>query len=407
MTLYVILPEPISRGYLIDAQVQGCETAAGAADAAIQTWEQRLATTTWPNLDPNWRNKARQMLQTDRALVLDMIVLRRNAIVEGRKPWNKGRMIALGWQASNEQQSYYARLTSGSCADYGAGARSVYFSAPPGYHPSAYMLDRPNWPSGNLPEFVHRELLEPVPEKYRELVGAASSASADPLRAAPAREHANPICVVHRRMTELELLIKGMIAGLMIAAPVGPVNILCINRTLTSGWKSGVICGIGAAAADMFYGAVAGFSISLVIQFLVREQSWINLVGSILLIVIGISYFFKQPKPLTLQNEVSSTVYSNLRLTFLLTLTNPTTVLSFLAVLAALGVRDHRVWWLTVFLVVGVFWGSMAWWVLLSSIVNHFRDRFNGRLLRLMNRFAGIAMVVFGLVVFLFGRARL
>jgi threonine/homoserine/homoserine lactone efflux protein len=157
----------------------------------------------------------------------------------------------------------------------------------------------------------------------------------------------------------------------------------------------------------MFYGAVAGFSISLVIQFLVREQSWINLVGSILLIVIGISYFFKQPKPLTLQNEVSSTVYSNLRLTFLLTLTNPTTVLSFLAVLAALGVRDHRVWWLTVFLVVGVFWGSMAWWVLLSSIVNHFRDRFNGRLLRLMNRFAGIAMVVFGLVVFLFGRARL
>ena len=173
MTLYVILPEPISRGYLIDAQVQGCETAAGAADAAIQTWEQRLATTTWPNLAPNWRNKARQMLQTDRALVLDMIVLRRNAIVEGRKPWNKGRMIALGWQASNEQQSYYARLTSGSCADYGAGARSVYFSAPPGYHPSAYMLDRPNWPSGNLPEFVHRELLEPVPEKYRELVGAA------------------------------------------------------------------------------------------------------------------------------------------------------------------------------------------------------------------------------------------
>lgn len=208
-------------------------------------------------------------------------------------------------------------------------------------------------------------------------------------------------------MTELELLIKGMIAGLMIAAPVGPVNILCINRTLTTGWKSGVICGIGAAAGDMFYGAVAGFSISLVIQFLVREQFWINLVGSILLIVIGISYFFKQPKPLTLQNEIGSTVYSNLRLTFLLTLTNPTTVLSFLAVLAALGVRDHRVWWLTVFLVVGVFWGSMAWWVLLSSIVNHFRGRFNGRLLLLMNRSAGLAMVVFGLVVFLFGRERL
>ena len=208
-------------------------------------------------------------------------------------------------------------------------------------------------------------------------------------------------------MTELELLIKGMLAGLMIAAPVGPVNILCINRTLTSGWKAGVISGIGVAAADMFYGAVAGFSISLVLQFLVREQFWINLVGSILLIAIGISYCFKQPKPLTLQNGISSSVYSNLRLTFLLTLTNPTTVLSFLAVLAALGVRDHRVWWLTVFLVVGVFWGSMAWWVLLSGIVSHFRDRFNGRLLLLMNRISGLAMVVFGVVIFLFGRARL
>jgi len=207
-------------------------------------------------------------------------------------------------------------------------------------------------------------------------------------------------------MTELELLIKGMIAGLMIAAPVGPVNILCIHRTLTYGWKSGVICGIGAAAADMFYGGVAGFSISLVIQFLVREQFWINLVGSILLVVIGVSYCFKQPNPLTLQNEVSSTVYSNLRLTFLMTLTNPTTVVSFLAVLAALGVREHRVWWLTIFLVVGVFLGSMAWWVLLSSIVNRFRDRFNGRLLLLMNRIAGLAMIVFGLVVFFFGRAR-
>ncbi len=208
-------------------------------------------------------------------------------------------------------------------------------------------------------------------------------------------------------MIELELLIKGMIAGLMIAAPIGPVNILCINRTLTSGWKSGVVSGIGAAVADMVYGAIAGFSISLIIQFLVREQFWINLVGSILLIVIGISCFFKQPKPLTLQDEASSTGYSNLRLTFLLTLTNPTTVLSFLAGLAALGVQDHRVWWLTVFLVAGVFWGSMAWWVLLSSIVNHFRDRFNGRLLLLMNRISGLTMVVFGLVVFLFGRARL
>jgi threonine/homoserine/homoserine lactone efflux protein len=190
----------------------------------------------------------------------------------------------------------------------------------------------------------------------------------------------------------------------MIAMPVGPVNILCIHRTLEGGWKSGVISGLGAAAADMFYGAVAGFSITLVVQFLLREQFWIRFCGGILLVVIGISYFFKRPEPLNAQSQDRASAYSDLRSTFLLTLTNPTTVLSFIALLAALGIGHQSHWWLTVFLVGGIFCGSMAWWIVLSSVVNLFRDRFNDRILLLMNRLAGLLIGGFGIAAIILSR---
>jgi threonine/homoserine/homoserine lactone efflux protein len=205
-------------------------------------------------------------------------------------------------------------------------------------------------------------------------------------------------------MREVELLIRGIIVGLMIAMPVGPVNILCIHRTIEGGWKSGVISGLGAAAADMFYGAVAGFSITLVVQFLVREQFWIRFFGGILLVIVGIWYFFKRPESLDAQTQDRASAYSDLRSTFLLTLTNPTTVLSFLAILAALGIGHQRQWWLTVFLVGGIFCGSMLWWIVLGSIVNLFRDRFNDRSLRLMNRFAGLLIVGFGIAAVVLSR---
>jgi threonine/homoserine/homoserine lactone efflux protein len=122
--------------------------------------------------------------------------------------------------------------------------------------------------------------------------------------------------------------------------------------------------------------------------------------------VIGISYFFKRPEPLSAQKQDRASVYSDLRSTFLLTLTNPTTVLSFLALLAALGMGDPRRWWLTLFLIGGIFCGSMAWWIVLSSIVNRFRDRFSDRTLLLMNRFAGLAIGGFGVAAFVLNRSR-
>ena len=198
-------------------------------------------------------------------------------------------------------------------------------------------------------------------------------------------------------MKPLELLLRGAIAGLAISAPVGPVNVLCVSRTLTKGRLAGIVSGLGAAAADTIYGSIAGFSISFIIGWLLRELFWIRLVGGILLIAIGAVYYFKRPKTLK-ETAQADSHGSDIATTFLLTLTNPTTILSFLAVLAVLGLAQPRSWTLTVFLVAGIFAGAMLWWTLLAWISGHFRDRFNDRAVVWLNRIAAMAIGAFGLI---------
>jgi threonine/homoserine/homoserine lactone efflux protein len=199
------------------------------------------------------------------------------------------------------------------------------------------------------------------------------------------------------------LLLKGLMAGLAIAAPVGPVNVLCASRTLTKGRKSGLASGLGAATADAFYGAIAGFSITFVISFLKREEFWIKAIGGILLVGIGIVYF---RKPATSMAERSGDTQSDFVSALLLTLTNPTTILSFLALLATLGMGTG-VSWSTLFVVLGIFSGSMLWWIILVLLVNRLRDRFDERAMVRMNRIAGVAIGAFGIVTFFTGVSNL
>ena len=203
-------------------------------------------------------------------------------------------------------------------------------------------------------------------------------------------------------MIGLWLLIKGFLAGLAIAAPVGPVNVLVASRTLAKNRLSGFLSGLGAATADAFYGAIAGFSISFVIDFLKREEFWIRIFGGILLVGIGIVYFRKRPVAIAKEPSDSSS-HSDYVSALLLTLTNPTTVLSFVAVLAGMGMGEKRAWWLNFLLVGGIFCGSMLWWTILVAIVNRLRDRFNESAICWMNRVAGIAIGGFGLVTFFLG----
>jgi len=203
-------------------------------------------------------------------------------------------------------------------------------------------------------------------------------------------------------MHAINLFLRGIAAGFAISAPVGPVNVLCVSRTITKGWRAGIVSGFGAASADTFYGAIAGFSISIVIGFLIREQSKLRLFGGILLVLLGIWYYFKRPESLSKQVAARAD-HSDFVTTFLLNLTNPTTVLSFLAVLEVLGLSEHRPAWLTLIMIGGIFAGSMGWWLILTGITNHFRERFNDRAMLWMNRIGGIAIGAFGVVMFILG----
>lgn len=201
-------------------------------------------------------------------------------------------------------------------------------------------------------------------------------------------------------MLTLQILIRGLIAGLAISAPVGPVNVLCISRAVSKGWRAGLISGLGAAAADTVYGSIAAFSISYVIHFLIREEFWIRLIGGCLLIAIGIVYYFRRPKPLA---QTDNSPGSDFLTAFLLNLTNPTTVLSFLAVLAALGMGGYRGWF-SLYLVGGIFAGAMVWWTLVALIAGRFKQRVDDRAMLWMNRIAGLAIGSFGIVTVILSR---
>lgn len=197
-------------------------------------------------------------------------------------------------------------------------------------------------------------------------------------------------------MQPLDLLLRGVLAGLAIAIPVGPVNVLCVSRTIAFGRRVGILSGLGAAVADALYGAIAAFSISIIINFLIERIFWIRVFGGVLLIGIGILYWFKKPR--SLKDAPKASPHSAFATTLLLTLTNPTTVLSFLAVLAGLRLGEPRAWPLTFLVVLGIFCGSMLWWIVLALIAGHYRRRFTDRSVAWMNRIGAIAIATFGVI---------
>jgi threonine/homoserine/homoserine lactone efflux protein len=194
----------------------------------------------------------------------------------------------------------------------------------------------------------------------------------------------------------LLLLIEGLVIGFSLAAPVGPVGVLCIRRTLAHGSKRGLIVGLSAACADMLYGIVAVFGVTLISDFINREQQWIRLVGGVLLLILGIHTFHTHASTDSPINGTNGHVRAFLS-TFLLTLTNPMTLFAFAAVFAGIGldqiITDN---WSGTFLVAGVFLGSLSWFTLLTTLVHFCRERITANGLSLVNKIAGTLFILFG-----------
>ena len=196
---------------------------------------------------------------------------------------------------------------------------------------------------------------------------------------------------------DLIFLTKGMIIGLCIAVPVGPIGLLCIRRTLNDGPLYGLISGIGAATADAFYGMVGGFGVTCVSNFLIHQATWLHLLGGLFLCFLGVKTFLSKPAKKEAALKGGGLVLSYLT-TFFYTLTNPMTIFSFAAIFAAVGIAEKgRDFVAASTLVLGVFLGSSLWWLILSGGVGLFRERISLQWLWKLNRLAGALITGFGL----------
>ncbi len=209
-------------------------------------------------------------------------------------------------------------------------------------------------------------------------------------------------------MLEIQLLWKGAIIGFAIAAPVGPIGILCIRRTLSDGRLAGFVSGLGAAGADALYGLVAALGLTLIGRFLVEHRDWISVVGGIFLIYLGALEIRAKPVDPAAPPPQPTGLIGHFVSTFFWTLANPLTILSFIAIFTGLDVagpgavepgavgpaeRDYP--GITA-LVVGVFAGSALWWLLLSMSVGLFRHHIRGQPMRWPNLIAGSLIIGFG-----------
>lgn len=193
---------------------------------------------------------------------------------------------------------------------------------------------------------------------------------------------------------------KGLLIGFSIAAPVGPIGLLCIQRTIAYGRKSGLVTGLGAATADGLYGAVAAFGLTTISSFLVGQQFWFRLIGGGFLLYLGAKAFLSRPAEEAATSNHKS-LFSDYASTVFLTVTNPMTILSFAAVFAGLGLAGSGGGHASAALMIaGVLFGSALWWFVLSAGVSVFRSKFKSDSLRIVTRISGAILIGFSVLAF-------
>ncbi len=193
----------------------------------------------------------------------------------------------------------------------------------------------------------------------------------------------------------LTFLLKGLAIGFSIAAPVGPIGVLCIRRSLRDGMAAGLATGLGAATADAAYGAVAGFGLTAVSGFLIGQRHWIGLLGGAFLCYLGIRTLTRG-QPAESAPAPTASLAAAYGSTLFLTLANPATILSFVVIFAAFGLGARADYGSALSLVLGVFVGSGLWWLLLSGGVGMLRSRVNAAWMLAVNRVSGAVLLAFG-----------
>jgi threonine/homoserine/homoserine lactone efflux protein len=193
------------------------------------------------------------------------------------------------------------------------------------------------------------------------------------------------------------LPIRGLVIGFTIAAAVGPISLLTIRRTLAHGQLYGLVSGLGVATADATYAAVAAFGLTALTDALVSGRVVLGLVGGAIIMLLGIRTFRSHPGEVA-RDTAKPGLPGAFGSIYALTMTNPSTILSFAAVFAGLGLIAGASFVDAAVLTLAVGAGSVLWWIVLTSIVAWARERVSERALIAINRASGVALVAFGAV---------
>lgn len=199
---------------------------------------------------------------------------------------------------------------------------------------------------------------------------------------------------------ETILFVQALSLGFILAVPPGPLGFLCIRRTLVDGRASGLSTGLGVATADALYGCIAGLGLTVVSDFIAGHHRSFGLAAGLLLAFLGVRTFFDRRPPRPASDVSAGGLVGDFASSLVLTLTNPMTLVSFGLGFAWLGIGDALDGRLEVFLLVlGVFVGSLLWWLVLIVGAHSFRTRIGEGGFLWMNRVAGIVIVAFAIFV--------
>ena len=189
--------------------------------------------------------------------------------------------------------------------------------------------------------------------------------------------------------------LKGLAFGFVLAGTVGPMWILCFRRTLAHGRLFGFVSGMGVATADALYGFIAAFGLTAVSNFLLAQKFWLGLAGGAFLCWLGVKTLLSRPGERATDARATSlaAAYGS---TLVLTLTNPATILAFVAIFAGLGLAASGSYAEASMVVLGVVLGSAAWWTILALGAGWLRNRSTPRLMRSINIVAGVSILAFG-----------
>ena len=202
------------------------------------------------------------------------------------------------------------------------------------------------------------------------------------------------------QVTILDLLVKGIIVGVVVSAPLGPVGVLCIQRTLNKGRWYGFVTGLGAALSDICYALLTGYGMSFMDELILKHQMFLQVVGSIMLLAFGIYTFRSNPvKSLRPTSNNRGSLLHNFVTAFFVTLSNPLIIFLFIGLFARFSfvmpgspLGFQLVGYLAIIL------GALIWWFSITYFVNKVRTRFNVRGIWILNRIIGVVVVIASVV---------